>query len=64
MSGRFLRTTGRDGNQHVVYAPELRRHVLTVACPCGPQVEQHASAVVTHAILTRAYQPPKREREH
>lgn len=69
MSASWLQTLGRDGNRHVLYLPELRRHQLTVACHCEPEVTVHVGltvrvAVITHKVITRAFCPPRREREH
>lgn len=62
MSGRWLRATGDDGQQHVIYLPEVKRHRRRSSCPCGPRVQQ---GVIVHAVLTAASLPPsKREREH
>lgn len=58
----WLRATGRDGNQHLLYYPELRLHVLGFSCSCRPRI---VNGIVLHAVLTAAYVPQqKREREH
>lgn len=49
----WLRTTGLDGNQHVLYKPEQDRHVLRFSCPCHPRIVATSGAgVIIHATLT------------
>jgi hypothetical protein len=51
MAGKWLRTTGRDGRQHVLYLPERARHILTSGCSCHPTIDQ---GVVMHTFLSSA----------
>lgn len=55
--GQWLRTTGRDGLQHVVYLPERDRHTMRATCRCHPDVSY---GVVTHGVTFIS----KASREH
>jgi len=49
----WLRTTGLDGNQHVVWKPEQRSHILGASCPCMPRVmKTRGKDIVIHAVLS------------
>lgn len=62
MRHEWLRVTGRDGNVHALYYPELRRHILGVACACRPRIQD---GYVVHAVLSPVHVPQqRREREH
>lgn len=47
----WLRTTGRDGRQHVIYLPERRQHIDTIRCECVWRVER---GVIVHEVLSAA----------
>lgn len=49
--GSWLRATGDDGLQHVLYLPERRLHRFHAGCPCLPRREQ---GVIVHQVLTAA----------
>ncbi len=51
MPGQWLRATGDDGRQHVLYLPEKSRHALTRSCACRPVMKD---GVVVHDVLTSA----------
>lgn len=47
--GKWLRTTGVDGRQHVLWLPERANHALSVTCACEPRVDEYG--VVVHTVL-------------
>lgn len=46
---KWLRITGDDGNQHILWLPERDKHTLNERCECGPNVERmRYASIVTH----------------